>query len=245
MRRPAARCGTHRPSIPERAVYFGTGDATTAPPARRRTPSAAVDLDTGKLLWSYQATENDVFMGGCNGPDKSAPLDPMGPDMDIGNSPMLRTLPNGKRVLTAGTKSADLRLDPDDNGKLFTDPSLGLPLNGNGRGRVDRARRGPTIVSRTTASAPRDSRQCSRARASACGFSHLHSRPAPAAAAAHRLVRRRRPFPASCCRGRRMASCTLSRRLTASSCGSTKRRRNLKRSTACRPTVARSARRAP
>ena len=36
---------------------------------RRRTPIMAVDLDTGKYLWSYQATENDVFMGGCNGPN--------------------------------------------------------------------------------------------------------------------------------------------------------------------------------
>ena len=37
-------------------------------------------LDTGKLLWSYQATENDVFMGGCNGPNNSeACPKPIGP----------------------------------------------------------------------------------------------------------------------------------------------------------------------
>jgi polyvinyl alcohol dehydrogenase (cytochrome) len=61
----------------------------------------------------------------------------MGPDMDIGNSPILKTLPNGKRVLIAGTKSADVfALDPDDNGKLlYRVHPLGLPLNGNGRGR--------------------------------------------------------------------------------------------------------------
>ena len=41
----------------------------------------------------------------------------MGPDYDIGNSPILVTLPNGKRALFAGTKGADvLALDPDDNG---------------------------------------------------------------------------------------------------------------------------------
>src|SRR5258706_12090325 len=62
----------------------------------------------------------------------------MGPDMDIGNSPMLKTLANGKRVLIAGTKSADIfALDPDDNGKLlYRIHPLGLPLNGNGRGRA-------------------------------------------------------------------------------------------------------------
>ena len=82
----------------------------------------AVDINTGKLLWSYQATENDVFMGGCNGPVKSeACTTPLGPDMDIGNSPILKTLPNGKRVLITGTKDGDVvGLDPDNQGALTT-----------------------------------------------------------------------------------------------------------------------------
>ncbi|HVZ20779.1 MAG TPA: PQQ-binding-like beta-propeller repeat protein [Vicinamibacterales bacterium] len=121
-----------------RAVYFGTGDATTAPSPKTTDAIMAVDLDTGKYLWSYQATTDDVFMGGCNIPNASeACPKPMGPDMDIGNSPILKTLPNGKRVLIAGTKSADIfALDPDDNGKLlYRVHPLGQPLNGNGRGR--------------------------------------------------------------------------------------------------------------
>ena len=127
-----------RSTVMMASVVFA-GDATTAPPAKTTDAIMAVDLDTGKLLWSYQATEGDVFMGGCNGPNKSeACPNPMGPDMDIGNSPMLRTLPNGKRVLIAGTKSADIfALDPDDNGKLlYRIHPLGLPLHGNGRGRA-------------------------------------------------------------------------------------------------------------
>jgi polyvinyl alcohol dehydrogenase (cytochrome) len=138
---PAGGAVWNSPTIDpvKRAVYFGTGDATTAPPAKTTDAIMAVNLDTGKLLWSYQATEGDVFMGGCNGPNKSeACPNPMGPDMDIGNSPILRTLPNGKRVLIAGTKSADIfALDPDDNGKLlYRIHPLGLPLHGNGRGRA-------------------------------------------------------------------------------------------------------------
>jgi len=120
-------------------VYFGTGDATTAPSPKTTDAIMAVDLDTGKYLWSFQGTENDVFMGGCNIPDASeACPKPMGPDMDIGNSPILKTLPGGKRVLIAGTKSADIfALDPDDNGKLlYRVHPLGQPLNGNGRGRA-------------------------------------------------------------------------------------------------------------
>ena len=138
---PAGGAVWNSPTIDpvKRAVYFGTGDATTAPPAKTTDAIMAVDLDTGKLLWSYQATENDVFMGGCNGANVSeACPKPMGPDMDIGNSPILKTLANGKRVLIAGTKSADIfALDPDDNGKLlYRIHPLGLPLNGNGRGRA-------------------------------------------------------------------------------------------------------------
>jgi polyvinyl alcohol dehydrogenase (cytochrome) len=113
------------------AVYFGTGDATTAPSPKTTDGFMAVDIDTGRLLWSYQATENDVFMGGCNGPQKSeACPDPMGPDMDIGNSPILTVAPNGKRVLLGGTKAADVfALDPDDNGTLLyrVNPSGAAP----------------------------------------------------------------------------------------------------------------------
>ncbi len=98
----------------------------------------AVDINTGKLLWSYQATENDVFMGGCDGAVRSeACPNPLGPDMDIGNSPILRTLANGKRVLLAGTKSADIfALDPDNNGALLyrVNPT-DAPINGGRGGR--------------------------------------------------------------------------------------------------------------
>jgi polyvinyl alcohol dehydrogenase (cytochrome) len=103
------------------AVYFGTGDATTAPSPKTTDGVMAVDIDTGALLWAYQATENDVFMGGCGGEIKSlACPEENGPDMDIGNSPMLATLPDGRRVLMGGTKAGDVfAMDPDANGKLL------------------------------------------------------------------------------------------------------------------------------
>jgi polyvinyl alcohol dehydrogenase (cytochrome) len=96
----------------------------------------AVDIDTGKLLWSYQATANDVFMGGCTGTERSdACPTPMGPDMDIGNSPILITLPDGKRALLGGTKSADVfALDPDNKGALlYRTNAAGGPINVSGR----------------------------------------------------------------------------------------------------------------
>jgi polyvinyl alcohol dehydrogenase (cytochrome) len=136
--KPAGGAVWNAPTIdPVRgAVYVGTGDATTAPPAKTTDAIMAVDINTGKLLWSYQATENDVFMGGCNGPTKSeACPSPMGPDMDIGNSPILTTLPNGKRALLGGTKSADVfALDPDNNGALLFRMNAAGGPTGGGRG---------------------------------------------------------------------------------------------------------------
>jgi polyvinyl alcohol dehydrogenase (cytochrome) len=98
----------------------------------------ALDLKTGKVLWSKRATENDLFMGGCGGADKSeACPSPMGPDYDIGNSPILVTLSGGKRALIVGTKGADvLALDPDANGAvIFRVNPAGQPIGFNGRGR--------------------------------------------------------------------------------------------------------------
>jgi polyvinyl alcohol dehydrogenase (cytochrome) len=104
-----------------KAVYFGTGDSETEPASKNGDAIMAVDMDSGKTLWVYQAIENDAFMGGCFGTPKPENCPSVqGPDGDIGNSPVLRSLPGGKRVLIAGTKDGDLfGLDPDSNGKLL------------------------------------------------------------------------------------------------------------------------------
>jgi polyvinyl alcohol dehydrogenase (cytochrome) len=116
------------------AVIFGTGDATTAPSPPTTDAVMAVDIDSGQTLWSYQATEGDVRLGGCAGPHQSAACPKNnGPDMDIGNSPILVALPHGRRVLFAGTKSADVfALDPDDGGALqFRVNPTGIEPGGN------------------------------------------------------------------------------------------------------------------
>lgn len=120
------------------ALYVGTGDAVTPPESPLTDAVIALDLKSGKLLWSHRATENDLFMGGCAGPDRSAACpNPMGPDFDIGNSPILVTLGAGKRAVVVGTKGADiLALDPDRNGAVLyrVNPS-GQPVGFTGRGR--------------------------------------------------------------------------------------------------------------
>ena len=138
--KPAGGAVWNSPTIDpvRQAVYFGTGDATTGPSPKTTDAIMAVDLNTGKFLWAYQATENDVFMGGCTGAARSeACPSPMGPDMDIGNSPILTTLPNGKRILIAGTKGGDMfGLDPDNNGSLvYRINAAGGTAGGNRGGR--------------------------------------------------------------------------------------------------------------
>jgi polyvinyl alcohol dehydrogenase (cytochrome) len=138
--KPAGGAVWNSPTIDpsKQAVYFATGDATTAPSPKTTDGVMAVNINTGEFLWAYQATENDVFMGGCGGQLKSdACPNPMGPDMDIGNSPILKTLPNGKRVLIAGTKGGDVfGVDPDNNGALLFRVNVGgVPVGTNRGGR--------------------------------------------------------------------------------------------------------------
>jgi polyvinyl alcohol dehydrogenase (cytochrome) len=120
------------------ALYVGTGDPVTPPESPLTDAVVAMDLKTGKVLWAHRVVERDMFMGGCGGQDRSeACPDPMGPDFDIGNSPILVTLPNGKRALFAGTKSGEVvALDPDNKGAvLFKVFPAGPPAGGRGRGR--------------------------------------------------------------------------------------------------------------
>ena len=50
-----------------RAIYFGTGDSATEPAPDTSDSIMAVDLDTGKVRWVFQAEPNDATLGGCGG----------------------------------------------------------------------------------------------------------------------------------------------------------------------------------
>ncbi len=102
------------------ALYVGTGNTYTEPPADRTDSILAMDLDTGKVLWSVQDTPHDAWLacGPVWGTGENCPKD-MGPDYDFGDSPILRTLANGRRILVAGQKSGVVwGHDPDKNGAV-------------------------------------------------------------------------------------------------------------------------------
>ncbi len=60
----------------------------------------------------------DAFVVGCRPGNENCPKE-LGPDFDFGNSPILRALPGGKRILVIGQKSGIVwGLDPDNEGKV-------------------------------------------------------------------------------------------------------------------------------
>jgi polyvinyl alcohol dehydrogenase (cytochrome) len=90
-----------------RMLYVGTGDSYTSPAPKTTDSIAALDMDSGRIVWSVQDTPGDAWVVGCPPTDTvsaNCPKD-AGPDYDFGSSPILRTLPNGSTVLIAGQKS--------------------------------------------------------------------------------------------------------------------------------------------
>ncbi len=111
-----------------RTVYFGTGDSATEPAPETSDSILAVDLDTGKLRWSFQAEPNDATLGGCGGrgakQSEACPEHP-GPDWDFGASVILKTLAGGRDILLAPNKSGIVfALDPDRKGALIWKTNL-------------------------------------------------------------------------------------------------------------------------
>jgi len=104
------------------AMYIGTGDAYTKPVSKNTDAIMAIDMKTGKIMWSIQDTEEDAWISGCGGEIKSEnclPPNEIGPDYDFGASPILKSLPNGHRMLIAGQKSGMVwGHDPDREGTV-------------------------------------------------------------------------------------------------------------------------------
>ena len=120
---PAGAAVWNAPTIDVKrhVLYVGTGDSYTEPAPKTSDAVMAFDLDSGKVVWSFQDTQNDAWMAGCSpeNPSDNCPK-VVGPDYDFGASPILRTLPGGHQVLVAAHKSGRvLGLDPDRRGAVL------------------------------------------------------------------------------------------------------------------------------
>ena len=94
------------------ALYVTTGDNYSQPATKMSDAVVALEIRTGKIRWSRQFVENDVFSGECLATNSC------GPDFDFGASAMLVNA-GGLSLLVAGQKSGMVfALDPDRQGEM-------------------------------------------------------------------------------------------------------------------------------
>jgi polyvinyl alcohol dehydrogenase (cytochrome) len=130
--------------LKRRAVYVATGNGYTQPAAEGSDAVVAFDLDTGKRLWTKQVMANDAYVRDCPGKyrpnvpteNKSETCpDDLGPDMDFGNAPILRTLPSGRTLIVIGQKDGHAwALDPEKGGEVVWSRQVGRGIDNGGGG---------------------------------------------------------------------------------------------------------------
>jgi polyvinyl alcohol dehydrogenase (cytochrome) len=98
-------------------LYVTTGNNYSEPATNLSDSVLAMDLATGRVVWSRQVTPRDIFSG-CTA--CMAELgDAKGSDFDFGSSAILINLGNGRDLLVAGQKSGVVwALDPDRKGEV-------------------------------------------------------------------------------------------------------------------------------
>ncbi len=103
-------------------IYVTTGDNFSAPATLTSDALVALDMPTGKIVWSKQVTEGDVS------PSEH------GPDFDFGSAAMFVKTPQGRELLVAGQKSGIVyAFDPEQKGEIVWQTRVG---KGSGTGGV-------------------------------------------------------------------------------------------------------------
>lgn len=104
-------------------LYIGTGENYSEPTTTTSDAIQAIDINTGNVVWNFQATTHDAWNLACpviiNCPGNK------GRDLDFGMAPVLVTGEDGKERLLAGQKAGVVyALSPDD-GKLLWKTRIG------------------------------------------------------------------------------------------------------------------------
>ncbi len=108
------------------SIYVATGDSYSIPAAPTSDAIMAMDIKSGDVKWVNQVTAGDAYTMACGTADASNCPEKQGPDHDFGQSPILASLPGGRRVLVAGQKSGEVHaFDPDAQGKKLWTRSIG------------------------------------------------------------------------------------------------------------------------
>ncbi|MEM7097771.1 MAG: PQQ-binding-like beta-propeller repeat protein [Pseudomonadota bacterium] len=111
------------PAIDEKRglLYVGTGESTSEPAHHQTDAILAIRLNDGEVVWSFQATEQDIFLAGCwrsrslNCPPEYS----VERDVDFGASVIIAQRADGSDILLAGQKSSVVwGLDPEREGQV-------------------------------------------------------------------------------------------------------------------------------
>ena len=98
-------------------IYIGTGENLSRPATDTSDAIVALDMDTGKLAWLFQALADDVWNAACLNGGANCPEN-AGGDFDFGASVIMAELPDGGELLLAGQKSGQVyALNPDPAGR--------------------------------------------------------------------------------------------------------------------------------
>jgi len=109
------------------AVYVTTGNNYSNPASDMSDAFVALDIDSGRILWSRQMTEGDAWTAACRLEDKTNCANLTAPDFDFAASPILVDRGDGRRLLIAGQKSGVVHaLDPDREGAVVWQQRVGL-----------------------------------------------------------------------------------------------------------------------
>ena len=85
-------------------LIFGTGENYSSPADANSDSIIAVELDTGKRIWSRQSFPADAWNVACMMADNPNCPEEDGPDFDQASSPLLVNLEKDKTILVAGQK---------------------------------------------------------------------------------------------------------------------------------------------
>jgi polyvinyl alcohol dehydrogenase (cytochrome) len=108
-----------------RRLYVTTGNNYSLPATPTSDAVVALDLDSGRIVWTKQVRPSDVYNSACaNTPKGASCPDGNGPDFDFGSPVVYVTA--GRDLLVAGNKSGIVyAFDPDRNGEIVWQARVG------------------------------------------------------------------------------------------------------------------------
>jgi polyvinyl alcohol dehydrogenase (cytochrome) len=106
-------------------LYITTGDNYSHPATSTSDAVMALDLKSGRIVWTQQTTPGDVYNSACGSRGINCPKN-NGPDHDFGSSAILTRTASGRAIVVAGQKSGVVyALDPQEGGKVLWQTRVG------------------------------------------------------------------------------------------------------------------------